>query len=161
MKHTFTVLSRFGPEEVFRALRVASEDTRLRGEHPDFEFEWMARRILLLADTAPGTERFLEVFQARLDQFGAPPATILPGKAAPHGEGRHALPVGILLNTPDHYAELIAATLAEIGCRASLEAGGTALTVVVNAKAKLLGYDAVVRDFPLPTHLSVRDDGKV
>lgn len=153
--HRFRLHSSFGPADVFRLLReVAGGETGL-----DSEFDWLRRRVALLA----GSREELDAGVARLREAwvaaGGPAGGLLAGPVAKEGE-RWTAPFGVLVHGPAEFAELIAATLLEVGVvgtRCGLD--GETVEVPLNAVSRRIDFRGLIMEFPLPDGMRVSDEG--
>lgn len=160
MRRHYRIEVSLGPEQVFRALRETKEDTRLRGDAVDFDFDWLKRRAELSAATADGAERAVQLLLARFDRIPNGGGVLLPGKVTERS-GRHAVPIGMLLSTAEELSELVARMISEIGVPGvRFEHGGAGFSYPSVAPTKALGCEELVRVFPLPPYARVVDEGE-
>jgi hypothetical protein len=154
--------TRFGPEELFKALREACAASKGKDGKPAvrFDFDWLKRKVALLSPDKDAAESALEHLILAVDQR-ADRGLLLPGDPRKSGL-EWELPVGVLLQTPDVYAEVVLAALAEMGIKgAHLDEDGAGFTVPDTALARAANSDGFVMEFPLPAYLSMKDLGPV
>ena len=156
-RHYFLITARFGPPQLFQALRQICEDSRNRRLEPKFDFDWLKRRIELSANDRCGVEDLLEILLMRVQKHGK--SLLLPGETQER-EGRHVVPIGVLIQTPDIYAELMMAALSEFGMTSiRREFDGDGFSVGVGPIASAIPYKEIIDDFPLPEYLAIEDKG--
>ena len=159
-RHHYAIEAIVGPEHLFRALKDACADTRLRAGKPDLEFDWMKRRVALKANSREMLAMAHELFSKRLDKLGAPPDAVLAGKVE-EANGRFVQPYGVLMNPPEVFVELIAGMLIELGCTTLLiEPGGTKFSFAIGAISKAVDHERMVEQFPLPDYVALQDLGR-
>lgn len=159
--HIFRLEARFGAEEVFRALRTVCEHPNQRAHGPQFEFDWMARRVALSADSEEGLQQCHEAFLAQLTKLGGDDDAVLPGRAA-EDYGRWTRPYGVMVQDAATYAELIGNSLVELGLRGlRIHDQETACLIQVrkNPTTRLVDYATLIMEFPLPNSVTVKDEG--
>ena len=160
MRHHYAIEAIVGPEHLFRALKDACADTRLRGGKPELEFDWMKRRVALKANSREMLALAGELFVKRLERLGAPPDAVLAGKVEEAG-GTFVQPYGVLMNPPEVFVELICGMLVELGCTTLLiEPGGTKFSFSIGAISKAVDHERMVEQFPLPDYVALQDLGR-
>jgi hypothetical protein len=157
-KHHFQVVAKYGPPELFKALKNTVEDNRFKKFAPAFEFDWLKRKVEITANSHEGAEEVLEQFIRRVNEK-AGTGLLLPG-AAVKREQRTVIPVGILLQTADIYAEVVIGSLREFGVRGiELSGSGDEFAIPLTAINRALEYAEVISTFPLPGYLKIEDRG--
>lgn len=160
LRHYYRIDVSFGPEQLFKALRETAGDTRLRDAKPDFEFDWLKRRVALSVQTAEAIPVACELFLARAARLGAPPDALLPGRVET-ADGRHVQPFGVLLNPPEHLVEFIAQMLVDLGCSGlRIEHAGAGFSFPIGSINKALSHEQLVEQFPLPPYATLVDEGR-
>lgn len=154
--HLFRLEAKYGPEELFAALGTVCRDG---GKGLAFDFDWMKRRVAIRGPEREAVERAAARLADKVARK-AGPGMILPGKISGGGDADWELPMGVLLQTPDVYLEVMAAALAEQGLKGVRHDPDTAeLEVPAGMTARSLDYEAMLREFPLPDYLRVVDLG--
>jgi hypothetical protein len=153
--HHYEIRASYGPEQLFAALRATCE-----AAGADFEFNWIGRAIHLLAadlDTAESTAATLVERVAIESARGM----LLPGDAQQQEDGRIRLPIGILLQTPDVFVDVITGTLHEFGIAGiRRREDGNGFFVPISKSSRALNYHELVMGFPLPAYLRIEDMGQ-
>jgi len=157
-KHRFRLKVRCAPADLLLALKSVCEDSRNRDAKATFEFDWLKRRAAISAATACAAEELAERVQVLAERRGGR-GLLLPGKRIDEGDGRHTLPMGILLQSADVYAEMIRDAMGELGIPVALGEDGEGFAVGVNPVARAMDYLSLVRMFPLPEYLELVDEG--
>lgn len=158
-RHHFEINTRFGPSDLFRVLRGACDKAKFKEHKPDFDFDWMSRAIEISALSEEGARMVYDYLEKEVAQR-AGAGQLLPGMIV-NRVGRVALPIGVLIQTPDVYTEVIVDMLSEIGVSGRAEGEDGAFSVPVNVAARAAGYEKIVHDFPLPPYLVIVDKGIV
>ncbi|MDX2174866.1 MAG: hypothetical protein SF028_00185 [Candidatus Sumerlaeia bacterium] len=147
--------SSFGPSELFRALRETAESRDGKKVNAAFDFDWMKRRLEIRAKDRCAAEDLLEAFLLRAQRAGCPPDGLLPGKAEERADCV-AIPVGVLVNTPEMYAEIIGQSLVELGGGdVRLEFNGCGFSYGATVMARTLAFGQLAQSFPLPPYMSI------
>ncbi len=158
-RHYFKLESSYGPADLFKTLKSTCEDAAFKKAAPAFEFDWIKRRVAISAATPHAAEEVLEALVKRVNKK-AGTGMLLPGEAKKTDDGRTEIPVGVLLQSPDVYAEVIVQMLAEFGVRGIVtEEEGNGFSIPLNAMNRALEYREVIADFPLPDYLKIKDLG--
>ncbi len=156
--HRFRIESRFEPADLFKLLKRACEVPTARKGSAHFEFDWMKRRIDLIASDEEAVRAATiwlldEVKRRTQGEF------LLPRAPEKREDGSFIVAIGVLLQTPDVYVEMITRLLEESGIAAIPGTEENTFKVAVNAKARALQYEQTINTFPLPEYLSIRDLG--
>ncbi len=160
LRHHYRIEATFGPGQLFRALRETAEDTRLREARPDFEFDWLKRRVAISLSAPELLGLAGELLLARAEKYGAPPGSLLAGPPE-QSEGRHVQPFGVLLNPPEHLVEFMVQMLLELGCTGlRLEHDGAGFSFPIGNINKALQHEQLVEQFPLPPYARLVDEGR-
>jgi hypothetical protein len=159
--HHFEITASYGPAQLFATLKKLCENREGRVVNATFEFDWMKRGVWIEAESERGATMVAERLAKAVDHDAAP-GQILVGRLDKAPSGRPRQSIGILLQTPDVYTEVMSQTLTEFGLRGILtSADGTTLEVPVTSVNKGLGYADLIARFPLPRYLRVADRGIV
>ena len=161
--HVYRLIATFGPEQVFRALKIVKEHDNQRDYEPDFEFDWMARKIVLSANSEEGLLECHDHLLHQLEKFGAEKDSMLPGAIQAHeAECRWVRPYGVAVHDAATFGELIGNSLVEIGLRGVQiidSAEGCQIVVPMNALALSVDYRSFIEEFPLPSYVKLYDEG--
>lgn len=161
--HIFRIESDFGPEQVFKALRLVCDHPGQRDAQPEFEFDWISRRIAISADSAEAVDVCLAHFIEQVGKMGATGDAFFPGKIEER-VGRYVRPIGVAVHDAPTFGELIGKALVEVGLRGVKlfdSPGGTMLTLRVSGMARQIDYVALIREFPVPGYIRIRDAGQI
>ena len=157
--HRYRITATFGPPELFAVLRNIAESPRRKDHAPEFEFEWLKRRVAVSATTEAAAAEMLDELLAVVGRL-AGPGLMLPGQPQTGREGRFIFPVGVLIQTPDIYLEILVRTLTELGIKGVVvDDDGQGLSIPVSTRNMALGYTQMIASFPLPAYLVVEDLG--
>lgn len=157
--HYYILKSSFSPADLFQVLKSLCEDPRFSPHSLDFDFDWIKRRIELSAESHVCAEDALEEL-IRWVNAAAGTGNLLPNECKEREDGRFAIPIGVLLQSPDVYVELILRQLDEYGVRnASPEFDGDGFAIPLTNSNKSMGYEEVIAAFPLPQYITVKDEG--
>lgn len=163
--HLFTLKASFGPQELFRAIRAVVDHPAQRDHAPDFEFDWIARRVALSAASEQGLAICHGRLLAEVSKLGGPPDALIPGKVEERPEGRVLRPYGVLVQEAAAFGELIGRSLVDLGLRGVQvvdKAGGVCeIRVRLNAIARRVDYAAFMHEFPLPSYIALSDEGTI
>ncbi len=156
--HRYRLVASVEPRDLLLALRKTCEQPRFREQKPDFDFDWMKRKIAVSAHTRESAEALRDaVLSAVEKKAGA--GHLLPG-APLQQDGRWTVPIGVLLQTPDVYTEMFAASLQELGITGvELEDDGTVIAIPISGVALALDYRSIVAELPLPPYMRLVDEG--
>ena len=157
-RHHFRITASFGPADLFQLLRRACDYHEAKRAHAEFDFDWLKRRIAITADSEEAAEHSVEWVMGKVREK-AGPGMLLPGDAEKREDGRVTVPVGVLLQTPDVYIEMMARMLTEMGLTSIRLEGEDGFSIAVSHAARALEYEATVKDFPLPGYLKLEDGG--
>ena len=158
-RHYFEIKSRYGPADLFKTLMSVCEDPRFKKVFPSYGFDWIKRKVEISAATPEGVEELLEELIKRVNRK-AGKGMLLPGERVKKDDGYLAIPIGVLLQTPDVYAEVVTGALREFGVRSiQLENEGDGFSIPLSAINRALEYEEVINSFPLPDYLSIKDKG--
>ena len=154
--HRFRLEASYGPEELFAALHSICEG----GANPlKFDFDWLKRRVAIAGPDRAAVEQAAAKLLEKVDRK-AGNGLLLPGRITGGAGKPWELPIGVLLQTPDVYLEVMAAALAEQGLKGIRHDPDTAeLAIPAGMTARALDYQGMIRDFPLPGYLRVVDLG--
>lgn len=157
-RHHFRIEARFGPQDLFLILKKTCEALPFKPLQPGFDFDWLKRRVEISAASREGSEKVLDaVLEKVREKLG--PGLLLPGEVIER-DGRFVAPIGVLLQTPDVYVEIITRTLLEMGFTTlRLEHEGTGFSLAVGGMRNVLPYRPLVMDFPLPAYMQIVDEG--
>ncbi|CAN5182836.1 hypothetical protein BH09SUM1_BH09SUM1_13640 [soil metagenome] len=159
-RHYFEIVASFEAADLFRILKNVCEDRSLAAVKPDFDFDWLKRRAEISASSLCGAEDALDLILSRILKKTGSAGLLLPGESITDESGRTRIPIGVLLQSPDIYAELIGASLTEFavaGVRREFDGNG--ISIPVNRMTSLVDYGEIVRMFPLPSYLTIADHG--
>ncbi len=160
-QHTFVLRAAAGAEEVFRALtKVCGHENQARFE-PDFEFDWIAKRIAISANAPEGVEECLARFLEQAGRSGLDAELFLAGRVEETG-GRFLRPIGVMLMDAATYGELIGRSLVDVGLRQVRvvdSAGECRIEIARNFIAQRIDYEDLIRSFPLPSYIALEDKG--
>jgi hypothetical protein len=160
----FRLTSVVSPSDVLSALRLVAGHANQAALEPDFEFDWIKRRLAFSAVSPEGCRALADQFLGQLRKRGDSVAEqFLVGEPAAAGD-RWQVPIGVLLQDPATFGELIGRSLVEMGVRGVrvYDAAEQGCHVCVPA-GKVLGAleaGAMVADFPLPGYLKLEDLGE-
>lgn len=156
--HRYRVVASVEPRDLLLALKKTCEQPRFREHQPDFDFDWMKRKIAVSAHTREAAQALRDAVLSAVEKK-AGPGQLLPG-APVEQEGRWTIPIGVLLQTPDVYTEMFAASLQELGITGvELEDDGAVIAIPVSGVALALDYRSIVAELPLPPYMRLIDEG--
>lgn len=157
-RHYFALEARFGPADLFRLLKKACDRGKFVEHKPEFDFDWLKRKVTISANTAAGARTVTESFVHSVEaQIGA--GQLLVGKPIKEN-GRTTIPIGVLVQTPDIYVEIMVQSLQENGIKkARIEDDGEGFSLPAVFGADVLDCDALIGDFPLPSYIRIVDKG--
>ncbi len=161
--HTFVLKAAAGPEEVFRALKKVCEHENQKKFEPDFEFDWIGRRIALSANSAEGVEECHARFLAQVRREELEEDLFLAGKVE-EAEGRFQRAIGVTLMDAATFGELLGRSLVDVGLRQVRvvdSAGECRIEVTRNFIAQRIDYEDLIRSFPLPSYIALENKGVV
>lgn len=159
--HIFRIQASFGPEQIFSALKTVCEHPSQRDFEPDFDFDWMARKITLSASSQEGLDTCRQQFLAQAAKLGAEEGCLLAGQVQEEG-GRFLQPFGAAVHDPATFGELIGQGLVDVGLRGvQVYDGAEACEVRVRANPinKRFDYRTFILEFPLPAYIEISDEG--
>lgn len=159
--HVFAVIANFGAEDVFRALSTVCEHPSQRRFEPQFEFDWLKRRIAVSANSEEGLAICHEQFMNQIVKSGGEQESLLAGQPE-ENEGRWSRPYGVAVMDAATFAEHIGNSLVDVGLRGVQivdTAEGCMINVRQSAMAKSFDYRAFIMEFPLPGYVTIRDLG--
>ncbi|MEQ8819062.1 MAG: hypothetical protein RLY93_02375 [Sumerlaeia bacterium] len=162
---SFRLEARIGPSQVLKALKIVCEHPAQRDFAPDFDFDWLKRKVVLSANSQEGLEICSARFREQLVRLGAPPDEdlVLAGKCLEGEGGRWERPFGVVLQEPLVFGEMIGQALLEMRlkgvrvydakdcCRVAVVSGGPI--------AKAIDFVGFVMGFPLPSYITIVDEG--
>lgn len=159
--HTFRLVAEVVPGDVLRALQRICEHPLNRDCKPDFEFDWIKRRIALAGDSPSGVAELKAQFLAAMRKAGAPDDAFLAGVVVEE-DGRYIQPIGAALHDTATFGELIGKSLVEAGLRGvKVFDAVTHCDVIVrqSAMSQSFAYADFIAEFPLPPYIKVYDQG--
>lgn len=157
--HRYRLNATFGPPELFAMLKAIAETPRWQPHSPAFEFEWLKRRVAFSTTSEAAGAEMLEELIVRVGK-AAGPGLLLPGPTQTDREGRYVFPVGVLVQTPDIYLEILVKTLTELGIKGVVvDEDAQGLSIPVSTRNMALGYTQMIASFPLPGYLKIEDLG--
>lgn len=157
MRHHFLIHCSFGPEQVFRALNSASPEGNNRGV--SFDLDWIGRAITFIAPSEGTIRDTTDRFLHAVKREGGDPGWFLPGAITQEND-QFRRKVGMLLNGPETYSDLLLRFMAEIGVAGLRhEEHGAGFSLPVNAATKAIQYQKLILEFPLPIYARVVDQG--
>jgi hypothetical protein len=159
--HTFRIKAAVGATDVLKSLQHVCGHDSQRDHDPAFEFDWIKRRIALVASSPSGVASLREAFLARMEKLGAPADALLPGIVT-EADGRYTQPFGVALHDAATFGELIGRSLVEIGLRGvRVFDAVTHCDVLVRqgAAASSVPYADFVAEFPVPPYVAITDEG--
>jgi hypothetical protein len=154
-RHRFLLTTRYGPAELFRDGRAACR------AGVEFDFDWMARRVGFLGADRGAVLASVEQLQHTVARAAAP-GQLLAAPAEALEDGRTRVRIGVLLQTPDIYRDLIVGLLVESGLRgvSSEDTDEGALIMIAEGPLAIaFPYSATIMAFPVPVYITVRDLG--
>ncbi len=160
----FRIETRLGPEKVFQALRKVTEHPQQRRFSPEFEFDWLKRRVEISADSREGVGECSRQFLAQIRKHAGSSGEdlLLPGPIEETEAGRFVQPFGLTLQEPMVFAELIGQTLVEMGfsnVKITEEAGVACLSVRPGPlAARQIDYRTLVLEFPVPDYIRIQEE---
>lgn len=160
--HSYRIEASYGPQEVFRTLRKVCEHPPRPGG-ADFEFDWVGRRVALIAGDRDVVQALHDDFRALLVRAGIAPDLLLAGPVTQRPDGRLVQPFGVLIQDPATFGEMIGRSLVEIGLRGVQvvdSADCCRINVRLGASAQVLDYNALITEYPLPPYLKLTDEGQ-
>lgn len=159
--HHFEITASYGPAQLFAALRELCESREARAANASFDFDWMKRGVWIEADAAEVARTLAEKLADRVGRDAAP-GQLLVGRMDTPKPGRHRQAIGVLLQTPEVFVEVISQTLTEFGVVGIMLSADDATLEIPPTKANAAqNYAGLVTQFPLPRYLSVVDRGLV
>lgn len=157
-RHYYEITTNFAPRDLFLLLKKICDEPELRKQGAAFDFDWLKRRVELSAKSRDAAEDGLEILLTRL-KAKAGGGLLLPGDAQ-EKDGRTVIPVGVLLQSPEVYAELLANALTEFGLpNVTTEYEGNGLSLPAGKMTAMLQYETIISQFPLPGYLKIEDRG--
>lgn len=154
----FRLVASYGPQQLFLLLKRVAETKQRRAAGASFDFDWMKRAVVLAAPTAEMADAMVDEVMEELSRKAAP-GQLLPGPTREEN-GRHVVRAGVLLQTPDIYAEQILASLSELGCTAAAVEEDGVTIAIPPSRSFGMDYASVVSEFPLPPYLSIEEVGE-
>ncbi|MCC6546571.1 hypothetical protein IT570_05330 [Candidatus Sumerlaeota bacterium] len=158
--HRFRIETRFAPAELFKSLKRACEIPAARKGDSRFEFDWMLRKVEIIASNADAIRAAADCLLADVKKKTGG-EFLLPRPPEERSDGSTAIVMGVLLQTADVYIDMILRMLEESGIAAIPDTEENTFKIAVNAKSRALQYEQVVLAFPLPPYLSIHDMGIV
>lgn len=156
--HSFRIVARFGPGDLLRLMNSIRDDKEWRGEKLDFDFDWMKRRVAFSARTEAGARSATEALVSRTDaRAGA--GHLLVGKPEKGADGRVTIPIGVALQEPEVFREMLVGMLYEAGIMGITQDpndGGHFLVRPIGPGASL-PWREVITGFPLPEYLKLEE----
>jgi len=160
-QHVYKLVSSISPEDVFRILKRVCEHENQTEFEPEFEFDWIGRKIVISATSGEGLTRCREHFLRLLQKEGADADGMLPGKVVTQDD-RYSQPFGILLQDAATFGELIGRSLVDIGLRGIQvvdSSDACKISIRLVGAAKTIDYSEFLQEFPLPTYIKLIDEG--
>lgn len=161
--HTFKISTRITPEDVFKFLSIIKEHDNQKEYEPEFEFDWIKRKIALSANSKEGVNVLVDQFRNQLTRKDIKPEEIfLVGKIAQKDE-RFEAPIGVTLQDPSIFGEMIGNSLVEIGVRGITvidRSDHCLVTVQLGPFTGGIDFRSFIMEFPLPEYLDLHDDGE-
>jgi len=159
--HQFEIVASYGPPELFAAVRAVCESSAGRAARATFDFDWMKRGIWIESQSAEASVILANQLAHRVAE-SAGPGSLIVGRVEATPSGRHRQAIGVLLQTPDVFIQVMSQTLTEIGVIGILLPPDGDKIEIPQTKANLArNYAALVRQFPLPPYLRIEDRGLV
>lgn len=155
-RNCYRLKATFGPQDLFAILKKTTEKPAHRKQHATFDFDWMKRRIELAAAGEDAVEALLsEVVDAVTRKAGG--GTLLPGKCA-ESHGLWRIPVGVLVQTPDVYTDMIVSMLRDMGLPGvRQEFDGEGFSLPGGAAGMAIDCRALLNEFPFPAYIQVEE----
>ncbi|MGF1574181.1 MAG: hypothetical protein ACFCU1_14065 [Sumerlaeia bacterium] len=162
--HQFRIVARFGPAEVLRALEIICAHPNQQQYHPSFEFDWLARKLIIMAATPEGLAACRNEFEGQIQKLAKPEELFLFGKIRPAPDSSQMeLPIGVLMQDAATYGELIGRNLVELGVR-GIRVADQMSTCQINVQLGPftggVDFQSFIRQFPLPAYFELYDDGE-
>lgn len=155
-RQSYRLKATFGPPDLFAILKKTTEKPAHRKNRAAFDFDWMKRRVELAAAGEDAVEELLsEVLDTVTRSAGA--GTLLPGKCT-ESEGLWCIPIGVLIQTPDVYTEMIVNMLRDMGMPGvRAEFDGEGFSLPGGAAGMAIDCNALLREFPFPAYIRVEE----
>lgn len=156
--HSFRIVARFGPGDLLRLMNTIRDEKGFREEELDFEFDWMKRRIAFSARTEEGARRATEALLSRAEKK-AGAGHLLAGKAVREEAGRVTIPIGVAIQEPEVFREMLVGMLYEAGIMGITEDpnDGGHFLVRPRGPGASLPWREVITSFPLPEYLKLEE----
>lgn len=166
--HHYLLRARFGPADLLKILNKLMAENKNHPDAPDFDFDYIKRKIEISARTRCTAEDLLEALVLHVEkQAGS--GLLLPGAPQPDRgerdkplEGKDArvrIPIGVLVQTPDVYAEVLVNALQEYGVRGIVyEHDGDGFAIPQTRTNVMLDYTEIIGAFPLPGYLELVEE---
>lgn len=155
---SYRIVASFGPGDLLRLGNAIAEDKRFRDQKVKFDFDWMKRRVAFTAATEDAAREATGILLSRVEKK-AGPGQLLAGKPGTGENGRVTIPIGIVLQEPEVFRELIVGGLYEaglMGITLDPNIGGHFL-IRPSGPASRLPWRELVTDFPLPPYLKLEE----
>lgn len=162
--HQFRLVSTIGPPEILRSLEIITSHPNQAKWEPQFEFDWIARKLVLSANSAEGLEVCRQEFERQMNKYSPVEELFIVGKPRQtEGSPRLELPIGVLMQDAATYGELIGRSLVDLGVR-GIRVADQMQTCQINVQLGPftggIDFQTFVRQFPLPKYLELYDDGE-
>jgi hypothetical protein len=158
----FVIESTFGPADIFRRLKSTCEHGKFKEYAPDFDFDWLKRRIEISASSQEGV-RYIQKELLRVLEKAGGKELFLSGKMQLNeDDNRWKLPIGVLVQTPDIFISLVVSTLSEFGIKGiRLDEDGNGFLLPYGLTAMRFDLETYFEEFPLPGYLKMVNMGVV
>ena len=158
---SFRIEATLGPADLLRALEKVRGHLNQRRHDPSFEFDWLKRRVAFSANSREGLDECVRQFLAQMRKAGGGEGLFLPGRIE-EKEGRFTQALGVTLQEPAVFAQLIGQALIEVGIhgvRVAETETGCILTVRGGGPlASQVDYRGLVREFPVPEYIRIVEE---
>lgn len=162
---SFRIVASFGPGDLLRLGNAIAEDKRFRDANLEYEFDWMKRRVAFTARTGEAATEASGILLSRVERK-AGAGQLLAGKPETAPDGRVTVPIGVILQEPEVFRELMVGGLYEAGLMGITQDpnDGGHFLIRPTGPASNLPWHELVTEFPLPPYLKLEEriieDGK-
>ncbi len=157
--HRFRLVSSFTAQHLFLTLKKTVEHKSWRNHKPNFDFDWLKRKIFISANSKEGVEEILTAFDRSLKKEVGEENIVIPGKVEETDEGRFQVPIGVMLQAPEDHAGMMAALVREMGIVSVKATSDGEILIPLNFAVKALPYREFLTQYPLPGYLTLQDEG--
>ncbi|MCC5877539.1 MAG: hypothetical protein JJU11_15065 [Candidatus Sumerlaeia bacterium] len=155
---SFRIVATFGPGDLLRLGNAIAGDTRFRDAELTYDFDWMKRRLAFTANTEEAATQACGMLISRVEKK-AGPDQLLAGKPETGADGRVTIPMGVILQEPEVFRELMVGGLYEAGLMGITQDPNDGGHFLIRPKgpAASLPWRDLITEFPLPPYLKLEE----